>query len=158
MTITVSFARPSDAAEISAIAFQTAQIHSEQIPDEFKKASPEAQAQYIKNSIESPESTVFKAETDGQTCGYLVLYINTLPEKFFVHSKQGFAGSIGVDEKFRGRGVATAMLKAAEEFLKKRGVTVFDIDVYTFNERAEKFYDSYGFKDLKHYKRKLLLP
>lgn len=156
MTFTVSIAHESDADAIGEIAFQVAQIHTENAPDEFRETTIEAQTQYIQNSIEAPESTVFKAETDGHICGYLVLYIETQPEKFFVHPKKGFAGSIGVDEKFRGRGVAPAMLAAAEEFLKEHGVTIFDIDVYTFNEKAGRVYDSFGFKDLKHYKRKLL--
>lgn len=156
MTVTVSIAQDSDTESIGRIAFQTAQIHTLNAPDEFRETTLEAQTQYIKNSIAAEESTVFKAQTDDQVCGYLVLYIDSQPEEFFVHPKKGFVGSIGVDEKFRGRGIASALLAAAEKFLKEQGIAVFDIDVYTFNETAERVYDSFGFKDLKHYKRKIL--
>ena len=154
--ITVSCARQKDATQIGEIAFQTAEIHYQSLKNEFKKPTKKAQIDYIRKSILDPDLLVLKAEMEKKIAGYAVVYFNTYPEQYFKFSKRAFIGSIGVDENARGQGVGKALLKGIESEIKKRGISVVEIDVYTFNKSAEKLYDSLGYEDIKNYKRKFI--
>ena len=154
--IKISAAKPIDAMKIGEIAFQTAQIHYKFIPSEFKKPTFKGQFDYIQKSISDKDILVLKAEIKKKITGYAVVYFNTYPEKYFKFHKRGFIGSIGVDESYRGQGVGKALLNGVEKEMKKRKISVLEIDVYTFNQAAEKLYDSAGYEDIKHYKRKFI--
>jgi len=154
--ITVSVAKLKDSETIGKIAFQTALLHYQSVKNEFKKPTKKAQIDYIRKSILDPDLLVLKAEMEKKIAGYVVVYFNTYPEKYFKFSKRAFIGSIGVDENARGQGVGKALLKGVEAELKKRGISVVEIDVYTFNKSAGKLYDSLGYEDIKHYKRKFI--
>ena len=154
--ITVSIAKLKDSETIGKIAFQTALLHYQSVKNEFKKPTLRAQVKYIQKSISDPDILVLAAETEKKIIGYVVVYFNTYPERYFKFSKRAFIGSIGVDENARGQGVGKALLKGVEAELKKRGIPLVEIDVYTFNQSAEKLYDSLGYEDIKHYKRKFI--
>ena len=154
--IKVSSAILKDATEIGKIAFQTAQIHYKALQNEFQNPTEETQIDYIKKSILDKNILVLKAEVDSKILGYTVVYFNTYLEQYFKFSKRGFIGSIGVDQNHRGKGIGQALLNGVETELKKRGISVVEIDVYTFNHDAEKLYESFGYEDIKHYKRKFI--
>lgn len=156
MSITCGLADFYDVVAIAPIAYAVSKIHTQSIPREFTEPTEESNIEYIRKSIENQNTEVIKAEKDGVICGYLVLYIDEYPKEFFVDSKRGFVGSIGVDEHCRGQGVGILMIQYAENILRERGIKVFNIDVYCFNQVAEKLYDRLGFEDIKHFKRKIL--
>ena len=154
--IIVSEAKLQDAEKIGEIAFQSSLIHYKSVDNEFKEPSLHNQISYIKNSIIDKDILVLSAELDGKIAGYVVVYFNTYPEEYFKFHKRGFIGSIGVDENCRGHGVGKALLNGVESELKKRNILIIEIDVYSFNQTAEKLYDKLGYKDIKHYKRKFI--
>lgn len=156
MSIDVSIAHKDDAEAIAKLFHQVSLIHYENLKEEFKEPKFENDLAYIKECLEKEDIRIIKAQADEIICGYLILYVHTFPEEFFVNPKRGFVGSIGVDEQQRGKGVGKSMLIFAENDLKEQGIKVFDIDFYTFNTAAEKLYNSLGFKDIKHYKRKYI--
>lgn len=156
MEIKCGLANQNDIAAIAEICYQVSKLHTDSVPREFTEPDKNGNLDYIARSIAAENSEVIKAEIAGLIAGYLVLYFDTYPEKYFVDSRRGFVGSIGVEEKFRGQGVGTALMKYAEQFLRDKNIKVFNIDVYSFNSGAEKLYDKLGFEDIKHFKRKIL--
>ena len=152
----ITKAKQPDSNEIGKIAYQVALLHYQNAPDEFKKPTLKDQTEYIKKSIDDKDVLVLKAVLDKKIVGYVVVYFNTLPKKYFQSNKRAFIGSIAVDENYRGKGIGTALLKAAETATKKKKISVIEINVYTFNSNAEKLYDKLGYKDIKHYKKKIL--
>ena len=153
---TIIKATPVDANEIGKIAYQVALLHYQNAPDEFKKPTLKNQTDYIKKSIADKNVLVLCAKSDEKTVGYVVVYFNTLPKEYFHFEKRAFIGSIAVDENYRGQGVGTALLKAVETAVKKKKISALEIDVYTFNQDAEKLYNKLGYKDIKYYKQKIL--
>ncbi len=152
----ISFAKPEDAESIARIFHKTGQLHQERVPDIFLPSSFENDLKYVRENIGREEVKIFKAESDGVICGYLVLYLNEYPSEFFRISRYGFVGSIGVETNYRRCGIGTALMRAAEEYLKTSGVRAIEIDVFTFNTEAERLYAALGYEDIKHYKRKVL--
>ena len=154
--IKIGLARDKDVDAIGNISQQVSLIHYQNIENEFKKPDLVDQKNYIRKSLAEKNVRIIKAEIGETICGYLVLYINTYPDKYFIYHQRGFVGSIGVDEKCRRRGVGKSLLAYAEQLLKEQNIKILEIDVYTFNEHAEKLYDNFGFEDIKHYKRKFI--
>ena len=52
----------------------------------------------------------------------------------------------GVDTHYRRMGVATNIMIICQEESKKKGFTKLELNMWTFNVSAEKFYESLGFK------------
>ena len=153
---TISKAVIENADEIGKIAYQVALLHYQNAPDEFKKPTLKNQTEYIKKSIADKNVLVLNAKKDEKIVGYVIVYFNTLPKEYFCFEKRAFIGSIAVDENYRGQGIGTALLQAVETQAKKKKIFVVEIDVYTFNQYAEKLYNKLGYQDIKHYKKKIL--
>ena len=147
--IIVKEAVPSDAIKIGKIAWQVAKTHFQQTEKEFKKPTLISQTDYIRKSINDRDILVLKAQKDNEIVGYVVVYFNTYPVKYFQFNKRAFIGSIGVDENHQRQGVGRALLKAVEESVKKRKISVIEIDYYTFNKAAENLYKSVGYQEKK---------
>ena len=145
-----------NAVEIGKIAHQVALLHYQNAPDEFKKPTLKGQTEYIEKSIADKNALILKAETDEKIVGYVIVYFNTLPKQYFHFEKRAFIGSIAVDENYRGQGIGTALLESAEKAAKEKKISVVEMDVYTFNKKADKLYNKLGYKDIKHYKKKVL--
>lgn len=153
---TITKAVIENADEIGKIAYQVALLHYQNAPDEFKKPTLKNQTEYIKKSIADKNVLVLNAKKDEKIVGYAIVYFNTLPKEYFCFEKRAFIGSIGVDENNRGQGVGTALLQAAEKEVLKKKISTVEMDVYIFNQDAEKLYNKLGYKDIKHYKKKIL--
>lgn len=74
-------------------------------------------------------------------------------------SRHGFAEiGMAVRREWRGRGVGSALLDAAEEWARGNGVHKLSLDVFVHNERAIGLYRKHGFVEegrrVKHYRRK----
>ena len=61
-------------------------------------------------------------------------------KSMMVDQKIAYMDDLIVDEKFRGRGIAKALVKASEEEAKRLGAKRLDLMVWAFNESAVQFY------------------
>jgi len=61
-----------------------------------------------------------------------------------------------VDEKYRGKGVGTALMKRIEEIAKKKNVKLIFLYVHVKNKKAIKFYKKLGFGEIFYQMRKYL--
>jgi RimJ/RimL family protein N-acetyltransferase len=84
------------------------------------------------------------AEDGGETVGMAHLEV-VRPSKMSDEAVVEL-GRVVVAEAWRGRGVATAMLRAAEEFAAGRGVRVLEARVFAANEASLGFWDRSGFE------------
>ena len=149
-------ASAKDASKIGKIAYQVAQIHYQQTDKEFKKPTLKSQTEYISASIADKDILVLKAQIENEIVGYVVVYFNTYPAKHFQFNKRAFIGSIGVDENHQQKGVGKALLKGVEEEVKKRKISIIEIDYYVFNKAAGKLYKNCGYEEKKSYMHKFI--
>ncbi len=145
-----------DIEEIGKIAYQVSLIHYYQIKKEFKKPTIQNQTAYIRKSVLNKNCLVMKAQIGDTIVGYVVVYFNTYPNEYFQLNQRAFIGSIGVDENYQRQGVGQALLRAVEKEIKKRKISVIEIDYYAFNEAAESLYKYCGYEPLKRYMRKFI--
>lgn len=57
----------------------------------------------------------------------------------------GYVSLLAVKEGFEGGGVATSLMKRAEEWAREQGYRLLSLDVFATNARAVKFYEGFGF-------------
>jgi len=113
--------------------------------------------------IQQSESIVFIAEgpvEEGESgaktgkrhrMGYLVLHTSSREELTGVF--QGWIMDLGVLPEFRGKGVALALLKAAENYCRDHGIPYLGLAVSSHNVRALRLYEQFGFAE----ERKLMV-
>jgi ribosomal protein S18 acetylase RimI-like enzyme len=60
--------------------------------------------------------------------------------------RSGYVTTLVVDEAFRGRGIARALLDEAERFTREQGLASLGVGVLAGNAAAEGLYQRFGFE------------
>lgn len=106
--------------------------------------------------MKDERAVVLKAVYNGRVCGFACLYLQDMSRKGFVYSKIGYIYNLGVDETYQRRGIGIALLEKAEDFLRERGAEAVELNVFSFNQRAQAFYKKCGYQALEVNLQKVL--
>ena len=98
-------------------------------------------AEAIRSTVDDP--TVFVAEADGAIAGFV--HVRSL-EDYYRRRKHGHVADLVVVPAYEGQGIATALLKRAEEWTRTQGYDWITLGVFEQNERAEQLYSRQGFR------------
>jgi GNAT superfamily N-acetyltransferase len=105
-------------------------------------------SEYFSNCFDdSGKSKLLVAEIDGEVAGFAKIDFLTL-QKFFNETRILYVDDIYTMEEYRGKGVARFVLEEVEKFAKEQNINWLKARVYTFNEPAQKTFESAGFKDV----------
>jgi diamine N-acetyltransferase len=154
MTIEIRRAIKEDADLIAELNVDVQLLHSEALPWMFKKPSPDHEiAEEFRRTMEDPGYFVFVASFSGKSAGYLIGEICQRNESHR-HKSYGmlYVHHISIRPLYRRNGVGRALLDAARIFGKNAGVERMALDVWTFNESAQRFFRNYG---LESYNEKM---
>lgn len=154
--LTMEIANEQDAVRIAEIAYQVAKIHDESAPEYFKPVSQAEQFKNIQEMLMDKNITVFKAVKKGKICGFLFLEMVHRQSRGLMFSKLGNILNLGVDEKCRDKGIGTALLSYAEQYVRACGGEALDLSVFAFNTKAIKLYERLGYKIIDVSMRKIL--
>jgi len=119
------------------------EINAETLPEHYSDYF------YYEILSEFPEAFLV-AETSGTVVGYIMCRV----EYGFSHIKRfglarkGHVVSIAVLESHRGRGIASMLIRAAEEELRKKPVTEMYLEVRVSNTSAISLYDKLGYRKI----------
>jgi GNAT superfamily N-acetyltransferase len=96
--------------------------------------------------INSPETNLLLAETDGKVigCGYGKVMEN---ERWSIEKQYGYVGFMFVAEAFRGKGVSDMIIRAQCEWFRKKGLKEVRLKVYESNPSAIAAYRKSGFTE-----------
>ena len=152
MNIEVRHAERSELEEVNRLREMVNKLHVEGRPDWFRPDFSDALKDFIYGFYDDENNDVIVAVADGVICGFAsVQYIEhagspySLPRKFY-HIME-----FGVDEAYRRKGVATALIEYCKKDALDKGVHRIELDYWSFNEDAEKFYEAAGFKVFRKY-------
>lgn len=91
------------------------------------------------------------AEIDGLVVGSLDAFTRARPSAGSIRSRRRSASiGIAVDEGWRGRGIGTALLDAAEAWARERGLDALELDVADPNGDARRLYERLGYGLVAH--------
>jgi GNAT superfamily N-acetyltransferase len=91
----------------------------------------------------SPDSELLIAEQAGTPLGFALL--EPLVD-YFTEQPHGHIGILSVSHEAEGRGVAGALMRAAEEWAREHGYKKLTLAVFEGNQRARSVYEHLGYR------------
>ena len=89
---------------------------------------------------------MFVAEVDSLPVGYVYAEFAHRPETAFSYADDlVYLHHISVRPSYRKQGLGRALMDAVRSAASERGITVFALDVWMFNEDARSFFRRQGF-------------
>jgi ribosomal protein S18 acetylase RimI-like enzyme len=118
-------------------------------PKRFLEPGADAESRYgafLGTVLESSDDCVFVAERDGAIAGYVFAALEPMSWKE-LRGPAGYIHDIAVDERVRRSGIATALMKAAMDWLGDRGAPRVLLGSAAPNKGAQALFHKLGFRD-----------
>lgn len=148
----VRLAVENEFGRINELRRQVNDLHVAGKPEVFKPGFSQELQDVVREIWNDPEREIVVAESDGVICGYAVLHhINRLENPFMRERDFLDIDEFGVDEAYRRKGVATAMIGFIRDFARQRGFHRIELNMWEFNQEALAFYEAAGFTTFRRY-------
>ncbi|MGN0542598.1 MAG: GNAT family N-acetyltransferase [Acutalibacteraceae bacterium] len=143
--MTVRQAEMNDFEIIEDYSKQAADLHIQNRPDIFRSAPILSKADF-KKLLKDKNIFIFVAETDGKPVGCCKLRLVSSGGDALTPRTVAFIDEFFVDEKHRRQGVGTTLFNEVKAFALSKGARSVELYVWSFNEPAQKLYESLGMK------------
>lgn len=148
----VRFAAEGDLSRINELRAQVHEIHAVGKPEIFKPGFPDVLRDYVFEIWNDPKKNIVVAESEEGIVGFAVLNHITRPETPYMYERDYLdIDEFGVDERFRRRGAASAMIAFIREYAVSRDFSRVELNVWGFNDDALAFYEQAGFTTYRRY-------
>lgn len=137
----------ADREGLSRLTAEVHELHREARPDVYMEFDPEQFRKEISDTLYRPDSILLVAEEEGELAGMALLTLRQPPNPILKPRLYAFLEELSVGERFRGQGVGTALFAAAKEQALRRGAVSLELQVWSFNEAALRFYEKMGMKE-----------
>lgn len=142
-------AREEDVAGIMNLLKQVARVHYEGRSDIFLPKTKHDEDD-VKKILCDKSSPILVAEEDGKIIGHAFLEIHDYRNHpTFCGFTTLHLDDLCVDEAARGKGVGTALYRAAESMAKELGCHNLTLNVWECNPNAKKFYAALGLQPIR---------
>lgn len=145
--IVTRVARPDDAALLTELGTSTfaETFESANTPDDFAAYMATAFGEDIQRAeLEDPDTTVLFAERDGEAIGYVMLREGPVPSGITADDALQIV-RLYARQRVLGRGIGAALMQRALAEAAGRGKDAVWLGVWDRNDRAIRFYESWGF-------------
>lgn len=150
--MTVRFANENELGRVNELRAQVNALHVAGKPEVFKPGFPQELQDYVNVIWNDPDKDIVVAELDGVVCGFAVInYVNRPDNPYMFERRYLDIDEFGVDEGFRRRGAATAMIDFIRTIAAEKGLDRVELNMWEFNEDALKFYEAVGFTTYRRY-------
>ena len=146
--ITVRDAAPGDGAGIVRCHEDSARYYVELAPELFRLPDEDGLVEFAEPKGSLPDDYLeIVAEIDGEIAGHLEAKLEPALEsaRFQIVSDVGetrlFINALATAERFKRRGVATGLVRAAEEWGRERGATSVFLDTWVNSPSSVPFWE-----------------
>ena len=146
--VTIRRAEARDLEAVSRLGARLLRDHHEFDPLRFmapRGNTEEGYAWFLGTQLQRADAVVFVAELGGHVVGYVYAGIEPRSWKE-LRDEAGFIHDVYVDAAARRAGVATALLKAAADWLAGRGMPRVVLWTAAPNEAARRLFERLGFR------------
>ena len=144
MQITIEILQINDFNNVNKLAKQVHELHVNWRPDLFLSVDKVISQENFEEMIQNKR--IFVAKIDNLIVGYITFNIKEKDNHSMRYRKQLHIEAICVDEKNRGEGIGTELLKYVKKFGKGNNCTDLYLTVNKENVNAIKVYEDFGFK------------
>ena len=150
--VNVRLAEQKDLEQVNRLRRQVNDVHTAGKPEVFKPGFPDDLRNHIYTIWNDPKQRIAVAELQGEIVGFAVLNHVTRPENPFMFERDFLdVDEFGVDEGFRRRGIASALIRFIRDFAKENGFDRVELNMWEFNRGALAFYEAAGFTTYRRY-------
>ena len=106
--------------------------------------------EFMVNDCSDNQGKIFVAIQDDDVLGMVAGYVQNYDERDaldYTCPKKGIVAELIVDKNCRANGIGTQLLKHIENYFKSIGCEFVQIDVFSYNENAKRFYYKNGYED-----------
>ena len=134
-----------DYEKIKYIYYQVHKLHCDSREDIYIDEDP-IPLEYFKTFVDDPFNFNIVYEEDGNILGLLVANkIGSNPSISFARKRTVmFIDTIAVLEDYRGKGIGKKLYYYLKDYALKERIDAIELNVWSFNESAIKFYESLG--------------
>lgn len=144
MQITIEIPKIEDCNRVNELAKQVHELHVNWRPDLFLSVDEVISKENFEEMLQAKE--IFIAKIQDEIVGYITFNIKEKNNPSMRYRKQLQIEAICVDEKIRGKGIGTQLLKYVKQYGKENNCTDIYLTVNEENASAIKMYEEFGFK------------
>ena len=151
--IKVIKAEDCHAERIHELLGYIARVHRDGRPDIFKGDEPKYDPAQVRGLLASPDDYVHVAVApDGYVVGYMICQlVDRVGHPHLKNRRTLYIDDLCVDESYHGKGIGTLLFEDAEALGKQLGCDIIDLNVWSFNAPAIKFYEGLGLKESRRH-------
>jgi ribosomal protein S18 acetylase RimI-like enzyme len=142
----------ADEEVLAQLRLQAEERHARLLPDYFRVPRGERAA-----TVAGSGAAVLVAVVGSAVRGYVALkMVDTPRDPTVTPRRRAHVETVVVDGEHRGRGIGTALMRAAGEWARRRGGTELVLTVWSDNGPAEALYRRLGYQPIARILRKTL--
>ncbi len=121
-------------------------LHSAMFPWRFKEFDFDEVNHFFKNLMGNPNHYFFIIRDNNQDLGYTWIEIREYQENAFLKAyKSIFVHHISIASEYQNKGLGKELMNKVKEFAVERGIKRIELDYWSDNENAKRFYKKIGF-------------
>jgi diamine N-acetyltransferase len=144
--ITIRAAVDGDLEHLVAMSASVQELHVAGRPDVFKPIDPEVLSGLFKRRLAESTVRIWIAEIAGALVGYAVAVDKRHEENTHTYARSWREiEEIAVRAEYRRRGIASALVRHVEVVTRADGISVVELNTWTFNDAARRSFERLGF-------------
>ena len=125
---------------------QIADLHNKGRPDIFAAGSQKYTKEAIEDIIKDKNRPIFVAVDDNNhVLGYCFCKLHNPGHPVLIKQLTLYIDDFCIDETLRSQGIGKKLFDVVLNYAKEQGAYNIDLNVWSFNDGAVKFYESLGF-------------
>ena len=146
MQLTIRSAGPDDADVLAVLNEDVQLLHAAHKPELFRQPQRATVAEWFRAGLTNGAQTVWIAEADGAAVGYAAVVVRARPESPFTAATTVYEiDQLGVDPRFRRRGIAASLVRHVLETARAAGMREVTLRSWAFNKAAQEAFRRLGF-------------
>ena len=148
----IRLATMQDIEQVNIIRKEVNDLHVNGRPDVFKAGFSTEIREYVKCYLNSDDKFLLVCEEDDSICAYAMVNIIIKPETPYLFERKHFEiNEIGVLNTKQGKGYGKQIVQGVKDIAKEQNIHRIELNMWTFNEDALKFYEKIGFNTYRRY-------
>jgi GNAT superfamily N-acetyltransferase len=138
---------PADAGTLARLNTFVHDLHLEHAPHVFGTPTREDAAAAFEALLRRENYRAFLAYVDDRAVGYVLVMVGERPASAFNRPRRWlYIDQISVEPDARRHGVGRALVSAVLRHADDTGIDDVEVDTWAFNDRAQAFFASLGFR------------
>ncbi len=151
----IRYANINDYEKIYPIYYEVHQLHAKHLVDYFNEKGNPLPKPYFTQIMERDDYFFLIIENEQEIVGIALLHIRETPDiEFIVKRKYALIEDFAIKTKYPNKGYGSLLMNECKKIAKEKNASSLELNVWEFNERAIKFYES---KNMKTLNRKMML-